>query len=117
MKSENTCDNSQAQALNKTDVSGSVTAKKPITVTSYKNAVSCRYQNKRISIEAQEKNRNEIVIVRMAETKSDLEIPSCQFEVVKGKVCVTRFAFTNEGLEALYIAISQYLQNGHLTDR
>ena len=97
-------------------VSGSVT-KKPITITNYKNAVSCRYQNKRISVEAQEKNRNEIVIVRMAETKADLEIPSCQFDVVKGKVCVTRIAFTNEGLEALHIAISQYLQNGCLTDR
>ena len=116
MNSKNTSYKNQAKALNKTDVSGSVTVKNPITVTSYKNAVSCRYQNKRISVEAQEKNRNEIVIVRMAETKSDLEIPSCQFEVVKGKVCVTRIAFTNEGLEALHIAISQYLQDGLLTD-
>ena len=110
-------DNSQAKPLDKTTVSGSVTDKKPITVTYYNNAVSCRYKNKRISVESQEKNRNEIVIFRMAETKSDLEIPSCQFEVVKGKVCVTRFAFTNEGLEALHIAISKYLQNGLLTDR
>jgi len=109
-------DNTQAKPLDKTTVSGSVTDKKPITVTSYKNAVSCRYKNKRISVEAQEKNRNEIVIVRMAENKEDLENPSCQFETIRDKVCVTRIAMSNEGLEALHIAITHYLQKGCLAD-
>ena len=97
-------------------VSGSVT-KKPINVSTFKNAVSCKYLNKKIEVIKQQPNRNEIVIVRMAENKEDLETPSCQFETIKGKVCVTRIAMSNEGLEALHIAISQYLQNGCLTDR
>jgi|TARA_R110000782_G_scaffold268726_1_gene365687 tRNA U34 5-carboxymethylaminomethyl modifying GTPase MnmE/TrmE len=97
-------------------VSGSVT-KKPINVSTFKNAVSCKYLNRKIEVIKQQPNRNEIVIVRMAENKKDLETPSCQFETIKGKVCVTRIAMSNEGLEALHIAISQYLQNGCLTDR
>ena len=102
--------------LPQTIVSGSVT-KKPINITTYKDAVSCKYFNKKIEVIKQHPNRNEIVIVRMAENKEDLETPSCQFETVKGKVWVTRIAMSNEGLEALHIAISQYLQNGCLTDR
>ena len=97
-------------------VSGSVT-KKELKVTEWKNAVSCRSFNKQISVHKQGNNRNEIVFVRIAENKIDLETPSCQFETIKGKVCVTRLALSNEGLEALHIAISQYLQNGCLTDR
>jgi len=108
--------NTNSKAESKAVVSGSV-EKKPITITNYNDAVSCKYLNKKIEVIRQQPNRNEIVIVRMAETKEDLEIPSCQFEVFKGKVCVTRISFTNEGLEALHIAISQYLQNGCLTDR
>lgn len=108
--------NTESKAENKTVVSGLV-EKKPITITNYKDAVSCKYLNKKVEVIRRQPNRNEIVIVRMAETKSDLEIPSCDFEVLKGKVCVTRIAFTNEGLEALHIAISQYLQNGCITDR
>jgi hypothetical protein len=97
-------------------VSGSVT-KKELKVTGWKDAVSCRSLNKQISVHKQGNDRNEIVFVRMAKNKTDLETPSCQFETIKGKVCVTRLALSNEGLEALHIAISQYLQNGCLTDR
>lgn len=88
--------------------------KKELKITNWKNAVSCRSLNKQISVHKQTENRNEIVFVRMAENKKDLEIPSCDFEIIKNKVCVTRIALSNEGLEALYIAISSYLQNGCL---
>jgi hypothetical protein len=97
-------------------VSGSV-EKKEVKVTRWKNAVSCRSHNKKIFVHKQGTNRNEIVFVRMAENKEDLETPSCQFETIKGKVCVTRIAMSNEGLEALHIAITHYLQKGCLTDR
>jgi tRNA U34 5-carboxymethylaminomethyl modifying GTPase MnmE/TrmE len=106
----------QTPQLPQNAVSSSVT-KKPINITNYKDAVSCKYLNRKIEIIKQQPNRNEIVIVRIAENKNDIEIPSCQFEVIKGKVFVTSIAMTNEGLEALHIAISQYLQNGCLTDR
>ncbi len=108
--------NTQVPQCDKATVSGSVT-KKPINITNYKDAVSCKCLNKKIEVIKQQPNRNEIVIVRMAENKEDLETPSCQFETIKSKVCVTRITMSNEGLEALHIAISQYLQNGCLTDR
>lgn len=109
-------DINENKALSQTSVSGSV-AKKLINITNFKNAVSCKYFNKKIEVIKQQPNRNEIVIVRMAKNKTDLETPSCQFETIKGKLCVTRLALSNEGLEALHIAISEYLQNGCLTDR
>ena len=106
----------QKSPLVKTAVSGSVT-KKELKVTIWKNAVSCRSLNKQILLHKQTEDRNKIVFVRMAENKTDLEIPSCDFEIIKGKVCITRIALSNEGLEALHIAISSFLQNGCLTDR
>lgn len=99
-----------------TAVSGSVT-KKEVKVTRWKNAVSCRSHNKQISVEKRATNFNEITFVRMAENKEDLETPSCKFETIKGKVCVTKIAMSNEGLEALHIAITHYFQKGCLTDR
>lgn len=101
--------------LMKTAVSGSVT-KKELKVTVWKDSVSCRSLNKQISVHKQNEDRNEIVFVRMAENQTDLETPSCKFETIKDKVCVTRLALSNEGLEALHIAISHYLQNVSLTD-
>lgn len=99
----------------KTSVGSSVT-KKELKVTVWKDSVSCRRLNKQISIHKQNEDRNEIVFVRMAENQTDLETPSCKFETIKDKVCVTRLALSNEGLEALHIAISHYLQNVSLID-
>ena len=101
--------------LRQTAVSRSVT-KKELNVTVWKDSVSCRSLNKQISIHKHNGGRNEIVFVRMAENQTDLETPSCKFEIIKGKVCITRLALSNKGLEALNIAISHYLQNVSLTD-
>lgn len=93
------------------------TDKKQMVVNIYANGVVCKILNKKTTIQKVAKNRNEMIFVRMAETKEDIEIPSCQFEVVKGKVCVTRIAFSNEGLEALYIAIKKYLEKDIIKDK
>jgi hypothetical protein len=106
----------EEKAENQVAVSGSV-IKKEVKVTRWKNAVSCRSLNKQISVHKQGTDINEIVFVRMAENKEDLETPSCQYETIKGKVCVTKITMSNEGLEALHIAITNYLQKGCLTDR
>ena len=53
----------------------------------------------------------------MAKTKKDLEIPSCQFETIKDKICVTRLMLTDESLETLHVAIGLYLKGGYLNDR
>jgi len=107
--------NTESKAESKAVVSGSV-EKKPLRLETYKNAVISRWHNRKISV-IRDNKINHIRLIRIAESKEDLEIPSCAFEVVKGKICVTSLGLTDKGIEALYFAIRQYLHDGYTTDR
>jgi len=104
----------QNQQLSQTTVSGSV-EKKSLKITMYKNAVSARSKNKRTSI-IRDKKLNQIRFVRILEKDEDIKKPTCKYKCLRGKIAITSLCMSDEGLEALYIAIGEYLQNGYTTD-
>lgn len=97
------------------DVSGSGT-KQELKVFHFQDAVKCKLKNRQVIVHRKNK-QNLLRFVRLAENNSDIEVPSCAFNVLKNKVCVTELAISDEALEALHVAIGNYLRNGCLTDR
>ncbi len=85
--------------------------KKELKITNYKDATVGKLPNRRIIISQTNQERNEISFVRMVKSKKDLENQSCNFEVIKDKICITSLGLSNEGLESLHILIGEYLKN------
>jgi len=102
------------KAESKAVVSGSVD-KKPLKITMFKNAVSARYKNKRTSVIRSEK-LNHLRFVRTLEKDEDIKKPTCKYKVLRGKIAITSLCMSDEGLEALHIAIGEYLRGGYITD-
>ena len=60
---------------------------------------------------------NKIVFERIAETNADVTIPSCRWEVIKGKIVLTEICLSDAGVEALHLILKSYLETKKQTNR
>lgn len=88
---------------------------KKTKVIKYNNGVCVKTKNKRVIVDRKAVDANLLVFARLTENKRDLEIPSCRFQVIKGKVCTTSLFLSDAGIEALHLVLSEYLIGKYLS--
>jgi len=90
--------------------------KKPF-LTTYPNASLIRFKNKRLVVYKHAGDANRIIFERIAETEADVTIPSCRWEVIKGKIVLTEICLSDAGVEALHLILKSYLETKKQTNK
>jgi hypothetical protein len=90
--------------------------KKPFLNT-YPNASLIRFKNRRLVVFKHSEDANRIIFERIAETESDIKIPSCRCQVIKGKIVLTEICLSDAGVEALHLILKSYLETKKQTNK